>query len=1312
VTTIFDAANKGAGHTISGSSLTITHTGTNGTDYTTRLTTSRTTPRKSYAEFTIVALGGTQIGLADSGAGKDAYYLGLDGHSIGLLQDGRVLYNGANPFTMNSLFVGAVIGIATDHANELIWFKVLNDVSNVFWNFNSNADPATGVGGQSFAALTAAAFLAAHTSVSNGQITANVGGSAFFNTAPSGYLAWDRVFAETPTESVTFFQSNPEHAAFPGVLTGSMTLTEAAAAGLAFIEPQSETITLAEAMPAAVAFPASLSGSASFSDAATSGLAFIEAQEEDLTLADVNTDLLKIAVSRLETLTLSEDLTDSLVGVQPPASALGVLRPVKHTYKGGVKFNPKEDRPWNIGDIDIPQPLPGVSHQGIISFSDFLSAVGPVHTPPLVESVHFSDLLVQGAQNVGVLTGSITLVATKTAKHLAKGAVNESINLSEIPNSNVKFPGARTESVTFTDAVVGTISAGISSTSLVLAQTPLPNGFSVSRNAAAWYFSGVPVAGLGTLTQVAANQPRWYFDSLGNKGILLEPSSQNFAASPTMAGAINGVYGSGGQFPTGWVIEKDLFGLNFLKILFCDKAVANTQGQPQTVSCFIRRTSVSFNSPLHCGVLAREYNSAGTFIDEQSVTVNLSGNTDWQEAKNNLSPIQATVAFTDGGVIFDGTSSPSTVTISNVGTNVNGAPRLTLRIQGTAHDFTVDLICPQIEKMPDRTAPMLNAVVRPAEKLVHVPATAGYTFSSAVGTAIVTFQTISDVTYTDPVDLLKIHDGTANDTMKLTMTGARALSATITDGGVSQVNLALGSVAAKNTQRKAGIAYAVNNVRAGLNANANKPDTLATMPTATQIEFGGNTGKWPSLVVAIWRYDPATLNEADFNTNVGTTLASGNAAPTDILLSNNTLPTGAAQNTVVGTLTPIDADDTTWSYAITGGADASFFNLSAASGATSQLRYQTGTLVQDDVLVVEVTATDSAANAFPKTFNVTVQQAATPITLTPTSGLASSVNGQIFENLDITPGPNQNGLDINHNGVTVRNCRINRLGMIANTHAVRFTRCVGGSVASVRVIKTDKPASGRLPLTGGTWPDFDMNGIYLWQCSGPWTIDRIHVNGVQRGLFVTGSNGITSGLATNLQLEDCRATTGDIAGDFIQVNVGANFTFRDFSGFNDVNIAWTEDNLSCINGTNILFENGIVQGNNSPTGAQIQNEQVCTNVIWRNIDVIKGCNAAIFTYASNIRFENCRIKDGYGPCGNGRGNPSSNGCNTGPCSPFGLMCYIAGGSNVHFINCQWWNWPGAQTHILNQGPATNTLQMVNADFVPRAFINLTNMPGD
>lgn len=186
----FNPSDKTTTVTLSGSNLTATGSGSGEAQV--RSTTSHSNG-KWHVEFTVLASGGLGFGFAAADANHTfnglatGPYLGEDAFSLALYTSGNVYLNGAHIYTVDGLTAGHITALEIDIPGKLIWFKDVTAAGN--WNANGSANPATGVGGLDFSALTASPwFICFIAENSMGSATVAFSG---FSLAPSvGFLAW------------------------------------------------------------------------------------------------------------------------------------------------------------------------------------------------------------------------------------------------------------------------------------------------------------------------------------------------------------------------------------------------------------------------------------------------------------------------------------------------------------------------------------------------------------------------------------------------------------------------------------------------------------------------------------------------------------------------------------------------------------------------------------------------------------------------------------------------------------------------------------------------------------------------------------------------------------------------------------------------------------------------------------------------------------------------------------------------------------------------------------------------------------------
>lgn len=182
----WNPSDKSAAITLSGSNLIAT--GGSVSDQGVRGTEGRASGKKYFElKYTTHAGGNAQLGLSPSthaiGTAPSAGVCAAVTRS-----SGELVISGATVATLGAYVAGDVVCIAIDFGADLIWARI----NNGQWNASGTADPATGTGGKSTAALAATLFPHAYYFNGNGNVTTgNFGASAFAYTMPSGFATWN-----------------------------------------------------------------------------------------------------------------------------------------------------------------------------------------------------------------------------------------------------------------------------------------------------------------------------------------------------------------------------------------------------------------------------------------------------------------------------------------------------------------------------------------------------------------------------------------------------------------------------------------------------------------------------------------------------------------------------------------------------------------------------------------------------------------------------------------------------------------------------------------------------------------------------------------------------------------------------------------------------------------------------------------------------------------------------------------------------------------------------------------------------------------
>jgi hypothetical protein len=96
-----------------------------------------------------------------------------------------------------------------------------------------------------------------------------------------------------------------------------------------------------------------------------------------------------------------------------------------------------------------------------------------------------------------------------------------------------------------------------------------------------------------------------------------------------------------------------------------------------------------------------------------------------------------------------------------------------------------------------------------------------------------------------------IDDGTANERYRIERNSSNEIRFIVTDGGVEQANLNLGTVA-NNTEFKVAVAWSANDIAGCLNGGTVQTDGAATLPTVTTQRYGSSsTGQqWGGVIIS------------------------------------------------------------------------------------------------------------------------------------------------------------------------------------------------------------------------------------------------------------------------------------------------------------------------------------------------------------------------------------------------------------------------------------------------------------------------------
>ncbi len=247
----------------------------------------------------------------------------------------------------------------------------------------------------------------------------------------------------------------------------------------------------------------------------------------------------------------------------------------------------------------------------------------------------------------------------------------------------------------------------------------------------------------------------------------------------------------------------------------------------------------------------------------------------------------------------------------------------------------------------------------------------------------------------------------------------------------------------------------------------------------------------------------------------------------------------------------------------------------------------------------------------------------TPCTLTPSGAVVVDTPGAVVELLDITTD-GEDALVVTADGVTVRDVHIRHHGgtgiSVSNASDVVIQR--------VDIENTGAPATGAAASA-------DENNIQTYRAPNI-TIRHARLTRGSTGIYLQESPG---SVLNDIEGHDFRGPFP--RGQLVQWNTSNDGLLDGFSVVNDAG-SWTEDNVNVYHTTGATIRNGLVDGNNSPSGVGVIFDEMGSGLV-EDVDAVHMGNGCFSTYAGlgGSVFRRTRCRDNI--CEDqGRGLPSSN----------------------------------------------------------------------
>ncbi|GJL55828.1 MAG: hypothetical protein NPIRA02_29600 [Nitrospirales bacterium] len=317
--------------------------------------------------------------------------------------------------------------------------------------------------------------------------------------------------------------------------------------------------------------------------------------------------------------------------------------------------------------------------------------------------------------------------------------------------------------------------------------------------------------------------------------------------------------------------------------------------------------------------------------------------------------------------------------------------------------------------------------------------------------------------------------------------------------------------------------------------------------------------------------------------------------------------------------------------------------------------------------------------------NTQLSNNATPF-LTPSGPVASTMDGEIIERLDVTVS-GQDGIVVTHDNVTVRMCRIHYSG----GDAIQCSGSTGLVIEDIETIHTNSPVTGQNP-------DSNTNGIDILNCPGV-QIRRVRSYDSSTGCYILNTSNPTVSF-----IEGYNVRGPFPRGQLIQFSQGDNPVLHDFSLVNNRHVAWTEDGVNFFRCNNSIARRGLVRGMNSPSGVGVQHEHLMgeSDALLEDVDIADwGNGAAQGWIATNCTFRRVRCIDGSLDFFQGRTTPSGQSTLSGGVA----FSFSLQGSGHQLLDCSYWN-PAKPNQLTFNNAVIDPIELTEENFSPRRPLNL------
>ena len=241
-----------------------------------------------------------------------------------------------------------------------------------------------------------------------------------------------------------------------------------------------------------------------------------------------------------------------------------------------------------------------------------------------------------------------------------------------------------------------------------------------------------------------------------------------------------------------------------------------------------------------------------------------------------------------------------------------------------------------------------------------------------------------------------------------------------------------------------------------------------------------------------------------------------------------------------------------------------------------------------------------------------------------TTPIRTTYDGQVIENLDLWVSDGD-AIRVDHKNVVIRNVTIHH----ADGNGIVVEDVSGVTVQNALIVNSDPPTGN------GGETDPETTGIRVVNAAN-FTASHVTLQDSGTGIYLGQSPG------AKLSYIEGHDFHGPFpGGQLVQFYQSPNGRLSDFAVTNDPGHSHVEDNVSIIDSQNVTIANGVIDGNNSPSGVGVMFEGDSQGGHVENVDVIHMGNGGFSSYSDDVSFVDTRSFDNIAD-DQGRGDPLSN----------------------------------------------------------------------